>query len=214
MKCNRDNKGFTLVEIVVVLAILGILMAVLVPKYLQYVDKSKESIVKQEAGEFHHAVEIAYTEILHVYDGKFQWQCTVGTKAPDADSATAFKNGKVCDRITNFWLTSKVTPAHKKQGIYFLSNAVVQIMGLDKDSALSSLPISSVVPESSNSATKMSLGKEAQFQILFDNSGHIVTEYCRNGYFVRIEGAAVTSVKLKNQNDSRFTRFSAFRNYV
>ena len=40
---RKDNKGFTLVELIVVIAILGVLMAVLVPQYIQYVEKSRET---------------------------------------------------------------------------------------------------------------------------------------------------------------------------
>ncbi len=42
LKINR--KGFTLVELIVVIAILGVLMAVLVPQYIRYVEKSREGI--------------------------------------------------------------------------------------------------------------------------------------------------------------------------
>lgn len=42
MKKNR--KGFTLVELIVVVAILGVLMAVLVPQYIQYIEKSRAQV--------------------------------------------------------------------------------------------------------------------------------------------------------------------------
>lgn len=41
---KRKNAGFSLVEVIVVTAILGILMAVLVPQYIQYVKKSRAEV--------------------------------------------------------------------------------------------------------------------------------------------------------------------------
>ena len=39
----RNEKGFTLIEIIAVLVILGILAAVAVPKYLSLVDQAREN---------------------------------------------------------------------------------------------------------------------------------------------------------------------------
>ena len=47
LKINR--KGFTLVELIVVIAILGVLMAVLVPQYIHYVEKSREGVCSANA---------------------------------------------------------------------------------------------------------------------------------------------------------------------
>lgn len=54
---KKNNKGFTLVELIVVIAILGVLMAVLVPQYIQYVEKSRQSTDALALGEIVHAVE-------------------------------------------------------------------------------------------------------------------------------------------------------------
>ena len=40
-RMRKDNKGFTLVELIVVLVILAILAAILVPALLGYIDKAK-----------------------------------------------------------------------------------------------------------------------------------------------------------------------------
>jgi type IV pilus assembly protein PilA len=38
-----DNKGFTLVELIIVIAIIAVLAAVLAPQYIKYVEKSRWS---------------------------------------------------------------------------------------------------------------------------------------------------------------------------
>ncbi len=43
IKLNRNNKGFTLVELIIVIAIIMVLVAVLAPQYTRYVEQSRES---------------------------------------------------------------------------------------------------------------------------------------------------------------------------
>ncbi len=43
LKKRINNKGFTLVELIIVIAIIAVLAAVLAPRYLQYVERSRQS---------------------------------------------------------------------------------------------------------------------------------------------------------------------------
>lgn len=74
---KMNNKGFSLVELIIVIAIMAILIVVLAPQYLKYVEKSRNSTDLQSATEFKDACEI--------------WAAD-----PDAgatSSTTAFKKG-------------------------------------------------------------------------------------------------------------------------
>ncbi len=49
MKTKKANKGFTMVELIIVIAIIAVLAAVLAPQYLRFVEESKVSTDKQTA---------------------------------------------------------------------------------------------------------------------------------------------------------------------
>lgn len=55
MKSN--NKGFSIVELIVVIAIMAVLVALLAPQFLRYVDKSRMSIDIQNVELMCHTVE-------------------------------------------------------------------------------------------------------------------------------------------------------------
>ena len=48
-KLNRNQKGFTLIELMIVIAIIGILAAIAIPNYISYRDKSFCSAAESDA---------------------------------------------------------------------------------------------------------------------------------------------------------------------
>ena len=62
MKKKKNNKGFSLVELIVVIAIMAVLVGVLAPQFIGYVAKSKVSTDLQNADSLKSAVEIAIAE--------------------------------------------------------------------------------------------------------------------------------------------------------
>lgn len=57
-KENMNNKGFSLVELIIVIAIMAILLVVLAPQYLKYVERSRNSTDLQNATEIVNALQI------------------------------------------------------------------------------------------------------------------------------------------------------------
>lgn len=47
---NLTNKGFSLVELIIVIAIMAVLVGVLAPQYIKYVEKSRVSADAQQVG--------------------------------------------------------------------------------------------------------------------------------------------------------------------
>ena len=62
MKNRKNNKGFSLVELIVVVAIMAVLVGVLAPAYLKYVENSRINKDESAAEEVRHAVEIALAD--------------------------------------------------------------------------------------------------------------------------------------------------------
>lgn len=57
MQINHAQKGFTLIELMIVVAIIGILAAIAIPQYQNYIAKSQVSRVMSEVGSLRTPVE-------------------------------------------------------------------------------------------------------------------------------------------------------------
>ncbi|MEA4946121.1 MAG: prepilin-type N-terminal cleavage/methylation domain-containing protein [Oscillospiraceae bacterium] len=77
-----DNKGFTLVELIIVIAIIAVLAAVIAPQYIKYVEKSRVSVDENTVSEVIHNVEVAVADPA-VYD------------KVTADTTVTVKNGAI-----------------------------------------------------------------------------------------------------------------------
>ena len=62
MEESKKNAGFSLVELVIVIAIMAVLITVLAPMYLKYVERSKVTTDQQIASAVHEAISVAIAD--------------------------------------------------------------------------------------------------------------------------------------------------------
>lgn len=91
-KVKKNNKGFSLVELIVVIAIMAVLMGVLAPQFLKYVEKSRLQKDESVAGEILNATKIALAEETAYDDMAFTGTNTIAKViVGDSTNIVAYK---------------------------------------------------------------------------------------------------------------------------
>ena len=89
---KQDNRGFSLLEMMIVLAIIGILSAVMIPSFGAIIQKTKESGVKAVAHQLQVTMENYRLSQGHYPSGSLQAADLITTLQADGDLKTPPKN--------------------------------------------------------------------------------------------------------------------------
>lgn len=211
-----DNKGLSLVELIISIAIMAILVGVLAPQMVKYVEKARKVKIEKEASEFMRAAQVALVEVTS--QGKEPQGDSIHNKIKirEDDKNNPFykdKAGKLYGNLTNWTFRYGVVTKVVDGKVINATNApfadeFFKLLGIsygetEWKSGKTPIPISGVGVKGNEYG---SLTKECKFQVFYDGDGNMIIEYSRQGYFVRMENSIlVLSEKIKDAGKKYFT---------
>ena len=114
---NLTNKGFSLVELIIVIAIMAVLVGVLAPQYIKYVEKSRASADAQQVEEFTGAMTVLASDVDVTLDSTKTYTVTSDTTGKitiSNDLKTIFDSLGSVDTAKNY---SYKSTSYKAQAI-------------------------------------------------------------------------------------------------
>ena len=142
MRASKDSKlgtrGFTLIELMIVVAIIGILAAIAIPKFAELIRKSSEGASKGNLGAVRSALSIYYGDMEGLY--------------PDAMPALTI-NGKYLSAIP----VAKAPNYHTDSSVVSNVTAVVDGVGWAYNNSLGNANLGNLVVNCTHTDTKSSI---------------------------------------------------------
>ena len=114
---SLTNKGFSLVELIIVIAIMAVLVGVLAPQYIKYVEKSRVSADAQQVEEFTGAMTVLASDVDVTLDSTKTYTVTsdpTGKITISNDLKTIFDSLGSVDTAKNY---SYKSTSYKAQAI-------------------------------------------------------------------------------------------------
>jgi prepilin-type N-terminal cleavage/methylation domain-containing protein len=102
-RVSRNYYGFTLIELMIVVAIIGILAAIALPRFGQMLEKSREGQTKGNLNSIHSAASIYYG------DQKGVWPTTLSTLS--VYNFSQYLDNVAPVKVTGYFVTGAVNPS-------------------------------------------------------------------------------------------------------
>lgn len=199
----KNNKGFSLVELLITISIMAILVAVISPSLISKIESAKKVKTEKEAKAFLDAATLAYIDV----SSRGEQPMGDVIKHVTVSSSPFYKSGTKYANLTN-WTVLNGTVAGASNGA--LAVEIFNTLGISYGRGWktrgSSIPISESEPKLNQAG---SMNEKCIFQFFYASDGNMIIEYSRNGYFVRMDNSGVLeSVKIKNPSEKHFTAWS------
>ncbi|MCC6501781.1 MAG: prepilin-type N-terminal cleavage/methylation domain-containing protein [Deltaproteobacteria bacterium] len=126
-KPARRDSGFTLVELLIVVAIVAVLVAVAVPSYISFIQRAKETTVQAYMGKVRKAQEVyRFSDPAGGFSGSFDDLETTGFVEPATGAVSRIENDYRMDLAAGissgepFWniLATPLAPNPKAKYLY------------------------------------------------------------------------------------------------
>jgi prepilin-type N-terminal cleavage/methylation domain-containing protein len=129
------KKGFTLIELMIVVAIIGILAAIAIPKFADLITKSRESSVKGSLGSVRGALTIYYSDLEGTWPNTLAVMTGNGRYLDKVPSATipAAGNPVSPGHVRNDTHIAAVNDANDASWVYVNTSGLLNVNCTHKD---------------------------------------------------------------------------------
>lgn len=203
-KAKKDNKGFTLVELIVVLVILAILAAILVPALLGYIDRAKDQKYITEARELMVATQAGIAEAYATRPNSFGYSVRGSVcKSIVKNDYGYFSNHYL--RIAKDGTLSPLpdtAPTKNDKG-----DAAKRVIAYKVNDYADSFDYNFRTNNVKNGEAASNFTNESGFFIMFNKRGKILyMQYAREGKLITFDGKAF------NVDPNKDAKFITYRN--
>lgn len=205
MKMVRDNKGFSMVELVVVIAIMAILTGVLSASVIAYVEKAKETKALTDAKAIYSAAQYAVVNALMDEAESFNYALKF-EETIDGEKVRMgrFSNQSLYKYLMESGGSESLSGALSKKADYYIAEQLAHsVPGAEDNATENALKNQSPIGDT-NSTKYISEHPEKYgkvvFALTYNSKGEIIYFQCvYDGYFMTLDGRQLVAEKVSDE---------------
>lgn len=109
-KLTKNNKGFSLIELIIVIAIMAVLVAIIAPNLTKYLGSSKKNTDKKNADELASQIQTCITD--YETENGYIGACSISWSATGASTSNATFQSMLNAAITSSTASKEVTNSY------------------------------------------------------------------------------------------------------